>query len=56
MPLSYYHNAYAKCDFNRITASHRDEIMEETHIKVKHETKNDELVYKAQNLTGYLSK
>ena len=40
----------------RIKASSRDVIMEGTHMKEKYETKNDELVYKAQNLTGYLPK
>ena len=36
----------------RIKASPRDVIMEETLIKEKCETKNDKLVFKAQNLTG----
>ena len=31
----------------RIKASSRDVIMEVTHMKEKHETKNDELVHKA---------
>ena len=36
----------------RIKASSIDVIMEGTHMKEKYETKNNELVYKAQNLTG----
>ena len=37
-----------------IRTSCRDVIMEETHMKEKYEIKNDELVYKAQNLTGFI--
>ena len=36
----------------RISASFRAVTIEETHMKEKCETKNDELVYKAQNLKG----
>ena len=39
-----------------IKASSIDVIMEETHIKEKYETKNDELVYTTQNLMGSSTK
>ena len=38
----------------RIKESSRDVITEDTYMKEKYETKNDKLVYKVQNLTGYL--
>ena len=40
----------------RIKASSRDKIIEEAHIKERHETKNDELVNEAQDLTGLSTK
>ena len=40
----------------RIKASSSNVIMERTGMKEKHEIKNDELVYKAQNLTGSFTK
>jgi len=36
----------------RIIASSKDAIMEDMHMKEQRETKNDELVYKVQNLMG----
>ena len=39
-----------------MNASSRVLIMEETHMKEKCGTKNNELVYKAQNLTGASTK
>ena len=39
-----------------IKVSFRDIIIEETHMKEKHEIKNDELVFMAQNRTGDLPK
>ena len=41
---------------NRIKVSSGDVIIEKTHMKEKCETKNDELVYKAQNLMGSSTK
>ena len=41
---------------NRLKASSRAVIIEKTHMKEKHKTKNNELVYKAQNLTGSSNK
>jgi len=40
----------------RFKVGSRDVIMEETHMKEKWETKNEELVYKTQNLTGSSTK
>ena len=56
MPLSYYHNAHPKCDFKENQrkfqrCNHGGDTYER-----KHETKNDELVYKAQNLMRLSSK
>ena len=35
-----------------VKASLRDVFMKETHMKETHETKNDKLVFKGQNLMG----
>jgi len=40
----------------RIEACSRDVLIEETHVKEKYETKNDELVFKAQNLIDPFTK
>ena len=40
----------------RIKISFRDVIREDTHMKEKCETKNDELIYKGQNAQVHLSK
>ena len=40
----------------RIKVGSRDVIMEEKYMEEKYETENDELVYKAQSLTGSSTK
>ena len=47
MPLSYYHNAHAKCDFkeNQSTFQRRNHGGDTQ--EGKYETNNDELVFKA---------
>jgi len=40
----------------RIKTGSTDVIMEDTHMKEKYETKNDELLFKAENLTGSSTK
>jgi len=48
----YYHNAHAKCGFKEIESEfYRCNHRKDTH-KRKYGTKNDELVFKDQNLTG----
>ena len=57
MPLSYYHNAHAKCAFKENQTGSRDVIIEKTHIKEQNvRLKMNELVCKAKKLTGYLPK
>ena len=41
---------------NTIKANSRDIIMEEIYMEETHETKHDEIVYKAQQLTGSSTK
>jgi len=48
----YMLNVFSK----RIKASCRDVLVEDTYMKEKYETKNNELVFKAQNLTGSSTK
>jgi len=56
MPLSYYHNALAKCDFKENQSKFdRCTHGRDTHER-KCETKNDKLAFKAQNLTGSSAK
>ena len=40
----------------KMKASFRDVIIEETHMKEKYETKNNQLVFNAQNLTSSSTK
>ena len=42
--------------FKRIKASCRNLIVEETHMKEKHETKKDELVFKVHDFIGSSTK
>ena len=59
MSLPYYYNTDVKCGsllLKRIKVSFRDVIMEETHMEKIMRLTHDELVVKAQNLTGSSTK
>ena len=56
MPLLYYHNGYAKCDFEENQNSFWDMLLEKTHMKEKYDTKCNDLLFEAQNLISSSTK